>query len=64
MIGADEDGDEEEIVAADNNNETKPPKTFKHRLQAFWDRKKMLVSPPYIGLLVLCCFVDFGLMFR
>lgn len=64
MIGADEDGDEEEIVAADNNNETKPPRTFKQRMQAMWDRKKMLFSSPYIGLLVLCCFVDFGLMFR
>lgn len=64
MISADGD-DEEEVVAADNNgNETKVPLTFKQRWNAFWVRKKMLVTPPYIGLLVLCCFVDFGLMFR
>lgn len=59
------DGDEEEVVSADNNgNETKAPLTWRQRWTAFWDRKKMLVMPPYIGLLVLCCFVDFGLMFR
>ncbi|KAM3956171.1 synaptic vesicle glycoprotein 2B [Aphomia sociella] len=58
------DGDEEEVVSADNNgNETKSPLTWSQRWQAFWFRKKMLVTPPYIGLLVLCCFVDFGLMF-
>ncbi|XP_059054587.1 synaptic vesicle glycoprotein 2B-like [Achroia grisella] len=58
------DGDEEEVVSADNNgNETKAPLTWNQRWQAFWIRKKMLVTPPYIGLLVLCCFVDFGLMF-
>ncbi|KAJ0177530.1 hypothetical protein K1T71_006403 [Dendrolimus kikuchii] len=57
-------GDEEEVVSADNNgNETKAPLTWNQRWQAFWIRKKMLVTPPYIGLLVLCCFVDFGLMF-
>lgn len=64
MISAGE-GDEEEVVSADNNgNETKAPLTWNQRWQAFWVRKKMLVTPPYIGLLVLCCFVDFGLMFR
>lgn len=58
------DGDEEEVVSADNNgNETKAPLTWRQRWDAFWIRKKMLVTPPYIGLLVLCCFVDFGLMF-
>ncbi|KAG6457008.1 synaptic vesicle glycoprotein 2C isoform X2 [Manduca sexta] len=63
MISAGE-GDEEEVVSADNNgNETKAPLTWSQRWQAFWIRKKMLVTPPYIGLLVLCCFVDFGLMF-
>lgn len=63
MIGAG-DGDEEEVVSADNNgNETKAPLTWSQRWDAFWVRKKMLVMPPYIGLLVLCCFVDFGLMF-
>lgn len=62
MISA--DGDEEEVVSADTNgNETKAPLTWEQRWQAFWHRKKMLVTPPYIGLLVLCCFVDFGLMF-
>ncbi|CAH0752253.1 unnamed protein product [Diatraea saccharalis] len=55
---------EEEIVSADNNgNETKTPLTWNQRWEAFWIRKKMLVTPPYIGLLALCCFVDFGLMF-
>ncbi|KAL0831722.1 hypothetical protein ABMA28_001265 [Loxostege sticticalis] len=59
-----EDGEEEEVVSADRNgNETKTPLTWKQRWEAFWVRKKMLVTPPYIGLLVLCCFVDFGLMF-
>ncbi|XP_034828475.1 synaptic vesicle glycoprotein 2B-like [Maniola hyperantus] len=63
MISA-TDGEEEEIVPADNNgNETKLPLTWNQRWNAFWFRKKMLVTPPYIGLLVLCCFVDFGLMF-
>ncbi|VVC99938.1 unnamed protein product [Leptidea sinapis] len=58
------DGEEEEVVAADNNgNETKTPLTWKQRWQSFWKRKKMLVTPPYIGLLVLCCFVDFGLIY-
>lgn len=58
------DGEDEEVVSADNNgNETKTPLTWGQRWQAFWVRKKMLVTPPYIGLLVLCCFVDFGLMF-
>lgn len=58
------DGEEEEIVSADNNgNETKSPLTWSQRWDAFWVRKKMLVKPPYIGLLALCCFVDFGLMF-
>ncbi|XP_046967508.1 synaptic vesicle glycoprotein 2C-like [Vanessa cardui] len=58
------DGEEEEVVSADNNgNETKSPLTWNQRWNAFWNRKKMLVTPPYIGLLVLCCFVDFGLMF-
>ncbi|CAH2085894.1 unnamed protein product [Euphydryas editha] len=58
------DGEEAEVVAADNNgNETKSPLTWNQRWNAFWNRKKMLVTPPYIGLLVLCCFVDFGLMF-
>ncbi|KOB72030.1 Synaptic vesicle protein, partial [Operophtera brumata] len=62
MISA--EGDEEEVVSADNNgNETKVAMTFDQRWNAFWVRKKMLVTPPYIGLLVLCCFVDFGLMF-
>ncbi|XP_049870505.1 synaptic vesicle glycoprotein 2B-like isoform X2 [Pectinophora gossypiella] len=63
MIGAEEDGEDEEVVTADNNNETKRARTFKQRMESFWNRKKMLVSPPYIGFLVLCCFVDFGLMF-
>ncbi|KAJ2947213.1 hypothetical protein O0L34_g16922 [Tuta absoluta] len=63
MLGVEEDGEDDGIVAVDNNNETKAPRTFKQRLEAFWNRKKMLVTPPYIGLLVLCCFVDFGLMF-
>lgn len=64
MISASE-GEDEEVVAADNNgNETKSPLTWHQRWDAFWNRKKMLVTPPYIGLLVLCCFVDFGLMFR
>lgn len=64
MISAGE-GDEEEVVAADNNgNETKAPLTWKQRWQNFWIRKKMLTTQPFIGLLVLCCFVDFGLMFR
>ncbi|XP_041968117.1 synaptic vesicle glycoprotein 2B-like [Aricia agestis] len=58
------DGEEEEIVCADTNgNETKTPLTWNQRWRNFWSRKKMLVTPPYIGLLVLCCFVDFGLMF-
>ncbi|CAH0673774.1 unnamed protein product [Spodoptera exigua] len=63
MISAYE-GEEEEVVSADNNgNETKAPLTWGQRWDAFWVRKKMLVTPPYIGLLILCCFVDFGLMF-
>ncbi|KAJ8724672.1 hypothetical protein PYW08_016146 [Mythimna loreyi] len=63
MISAYE-GDEEEVVSADNNgNETKAPLTWSQRWDAFWVRKKMLIMPPYIGLLALCCFVDFGLMF-
>ncbi|CAH1635470.1 unnamed protein product [Spodoptera littoralis] len=63
MISAYE-GEEEEVVSADNNgNETKAPLTWAQRWDAFWVRKKMLVTPPYIGLLILCCFVDFGLMF-
>ncbi|XP_053605676.1 synaptic vesicle glycoprotein 2B-like [Plodia interpunctella] len=58
------DGEEEEVVSADNNgNETKTPLTWKKRWEAFWIRKKMLVNPPFIGYLALCCFVDFGLMF-
>ncbi|XP_072929450.1 synaptic vesicle glycoprotein 2C-like [Epargyreus clarus] len=58
------EGEEEEVVTADNNgNETKTPLTWSKRWQAFWIRKKLLVTPPYIGLLILCCFVDFGLMF-
>ncbi|XP_013137620.1 PREDICTED: synaptic vesicle glycoprotein 2B-like [Papilio polytes] len=57
-------GEEEEVVSADTNgNETKAPLTWSARWHAFWLRKKLLVTPPYIGLLVLCCFVDFGLMF-
>ncbi|KAI8421296.1 hypothetical protein MSG28_008332 [Choristoneura fumiferana] len=64
MISAGEGDEEEEIVAADNNgNETKAPLTWKQRWQNFWIRKKMLTTQPFIGLLVLCCFVDFGLMF-
>ncbi|XP_045496972.1 synaptic vesicle glycoprotein 2B-like [Colias croceus] len=63
MISACEDAEEEEVVADTNGNETKTPLTWSQRWQAFWRRKKMLVTPPYIGLLVLCCFVDFGLMF-
>lgn len=64
MISAYE-GEDEEVVSADTNgNETKAPLTWSQRWDAFWVRKKMLVTPPYIGLLVLCCFVDFGLMFR
>ncbi|KAI5635173.1 major facilitator superfamily domain-containing protein [Phthorimaea operculella] len=63
MLGVEEDGEDDGIVAVDNNNETKAPRSFKQRLEAFWNRKKMLVTPPYIGWLVLCCFVDFGLMF-
>ncbi|CAK1578986.1 unnamed protein product [Parnassius mnemosyne] len=64
MICAGEEGEEEEVVSADNNgNETKTPLKWSKRWHAFWVRKKLLVTPPYIGLLVLCCFVDFGLMF-
>lgn len=63
MISAD-GGDDEEVVSADTNgNETKAPLTWNQRWQNFWSRKKMLTTPPYIGLLILCCFVDFGLMF-
>lgn len=59
------EGEDEEVVTADDNgNETKAPLTWKQRWQAFWNRKKMLTTPPFIGLLILCCFVDFGLMFR
>lgn len=65
MISAVEGEEEAEVVSADDNgNETKSPLTWGQRWHAFWLRKKMLVTPPYIGLLVLCCFVDFGLMFR
>ncbi|XP_063635474.1 synaptic vesicle glycoprotein 2C-like isoform X1 [Cydia splendana] len=64
MISAGEGDDEEEIVTADNNgNETKAALTWKQRWQNFWIRKKMLTTQPFIGLLILCCFVDFGLMF-
>ncbi|XP_045535222.1 synaptic vesicle glycoprotein 2C [Papilio machaon] len=64
MMCASEEGEEEEVVSADTNgNETKAPLTWSARWHAFWLRKKLLVTPPYIGLLVLCCFVDFGLMF-
>lgn len=64
MISADGDEEEEPVVTSDNNgNVTKVPLTFKQKWEAFWARKKMLVTRPNIGWLVLCCFVDFGLMF-